>query len=171
MSRTNDVKERSIGGLKLQQVENFIDSEFKHKLDEVIIHCGTNNVENDDKEEILRNFKTLSDSFSRDTKLTFSGIIHGADKPYLNEKLTRLTHQFKNSASSKDINNNNKQFRHLNRGGLHINVAGQKQLAMNFISLIRASGHPGIRVALNLKCFDTKITLLPKVAQTWYIKA
>ena len=34
------------------------------------------------------------------------------------------------------INNDNIRFRHLNRGGLHINVAGQKQLAMTFISLI-----------------------------------
>ena len=71
----------------MQQVENFIDNELEHKLDEVIIHCGTNNIENDDDpEEILRNFKTLSDSFSRDTKLTFSGIIRRADKLYLNEK-------------------------------------------------------------------------------------
>ena len=40
----------------MQQVETFIDSELEHKLDEVVIHCGTNNVENDDEEEILRNF-------------------------------------------------------------------------------------------------------------------
>ena len=74
----------------MQQVENFINGEPEHKLDEVIIHCGTNNVENDDEEEILRNFKTLSDRFSRDTKLTFSGIIHRADKPYLNEKIDKI---------------------------------------------------------------------------------
>ena len=40
----------------MQQVENFIDSELEHKLDEVVIHRGTNNIENDDEEEILRNF-------------------------------------------------------------------------------------------------------------------
>ena len=35
------------------------------------------------------------------------------------------------------INIDNKK--HLNRDGLNINMAGQKQLAMNFISRIRAS--------------------------------
>ena len=74
----------------MQQVENFIDSELEHKLDEVIIRCVTNNVENDDEEEILRNFKTLSDSSSRDAKLTFSGIIRRADEPYLNEKIDKI---------------------------------------------------------------------------------
>ena len=74
----------------MQQVENFIDSELEHKLDGVIIHCGTNTVENDDEEENLRNFKILSDSFSRDTKLTFSGIIRRADKPYLNGKIDKI---------------------------------------------------------------------------------
>ena len=56
----------------------------------MIIHYGTNNIENDDEEEILRNFKTLSGSFCRDTKLTFSGIIRRADKPYLNEKFDKI---------------------------------------------------------------------------------
>ena len=74
----------------MQQSENFIDSELEHKLDEEIIHCGTNSVENDDEEEILRNFKTLSDSFSRDNKLNFSGIIRRAYKPCLNGKIDKI---------------------------------------------------------------------------------
>ena len=74
----------------MQQVGTFLDSKFKHKLDEVIIHCGTNNIESYDKKEILRNFKTLSDIFSRDTKLTFFGIIRRADKHYLNERIDKI---------------------------------------------------------------------------------
>ena len=127
----------------MQQIENFIDTELEHKLDEMIIHCGTNNIENDDEEEIVRNFKTLSDSFSGDTKLTFSGIIRRVDKRYLNEKIDKINASGQKLCLMKGhdfINNNNIRFRHLNRGGLHINVAGQKQLATNFISLIRASG-------------------------------
>ena len=145
MSRTNDVKVRSIERLKVQQVETHIDSEREHKLDEMVIHCRTNNVENDDEEEIFRNFKTLGDSFSRDTELNFSGYIRGADKRYLNEKIDidKISTSVQKVCFMKGndfINNDNVRFRHLNRGGLQINVAGQKQLAMNFISLIRASG-------------------------------
>ena len=54
----------------MQKVEDFIDSELEHELVEAIIRCGTDNAVNDDDEEILTNFKNLSDSSSRDTKLT-----------------------------------------------------------------------------------------------------
>ena len=145
LSKTNDVKVRSIGGLKMQQVENFIDSELEHKLDEVISHCGTNNVENDDEEEILRNFKTLSDSFSRDTKLTFSGIIPGADKPYLNEKVDKINTSIQKLCLMKGhdfINNNNMRFRHLTL--FHMGGGGDSALLqiVFFITSVRDAAEP-----------------------------
>ena len=121
----------------------------------MIIHCGTNNVENDDEEEVLRNFKTLSDSFSRDTTLTFSGIICRADKPYLNEKIDKINTSIQKLCLMDGpdfINNDNIQFR-------------QKTVSREFYFT-----HPSIWVALNLKGVDTKITLMPKVTQTMYTK-
>ena len=56
----------------MQQVENFVDSELEHKLDEVIIHCGTNNVENDDEQAIL--FSSVQFSSVQFSSVQFSSV-------------------------------------------------------------------------------------------------
>ena len=143
MTRTHDVKVRSQGGLKLEQMENLLRQEIKYNPDEVIAHVGVNNIEFESEEDILDKFANISDSFYDMTKLTFSGIIRRSDKPFLNQKIDSINCQLEKMCLNKGhdfIDNNNVKFGHLNRGGLHINPTGQKRLAMNFITQIKSSG-------------------------------
>ena len=63
MSRTHDVKVRSQGVLKLEQLENLLRQEIKYNSDEVIAHVGVNNVEFESEEDIIDKFANISDSF------------------------------------------------------------------------------------------------------------
>ena len=56
MSRTHDVKVRSQGGLKLEQLENLLRPEIKYNPDEEIAHVGVNNIEHESEEDILDKF-------------------------------------------------------------------------------------------------------------------
>ena len=143
MTRTHDIKVRSEGDLKLEQMENLLRQEIKYNPDEVIAHVGVNNIEFESEEDILDKFANISDSFYDMTKLTFSGIIRRSDKPFLNQKIDSINCQLEKMCLNKGhdfIDNNNIKFGHLNRGGLHINPTGQKRLAMNFITQIKLSG-------------------------------
>ena len=143
MTRTHDVKVRSQGGLKLEQLGNVLRQEIKYNPEEVIAHVGVNNIEFDSEEDILDKFANISDSYYDMTKLTFSKIIRRSDKPFLNQKIDSINCQLEKMCLNKGhdfIDNNNIKFDHLNRGGLHINPTGQKRLAMNFITQIKSSG-------------------------------
>ena len=82
MTRTHNIKVRSQGGLKLEQLENLLRQEIKYNPDEVIAHVEVNNIEFESEEDILDKFANISDSFYDMTKLTFSGIIRRSDKPF-----------------------------------------------------------------------------------------
>ena len=56
MSSKNDIKVRSQGGLKVQRLFDILDEEIQHKPEEVIVHVGVNNIENDNVEELIENF-------------------------------------------------------------------------------------------------------------------
>ena len=142
MFRTHDVKVRSQGGLKLEQLENLLRQEIKYNTDEAIAHAGVNNIEFESEENILDKFANISDKFYDMTKLTFSGIIRRSDKPFLNQKIDSINCQLEKICLNKGhdfIDNNNATCGHLNRGGLHINPTGQKRLAKNFITQVKSS--------------------------------
>ena len=143
MSSNNDINVRLQRGLKVQRLFDILDEEIQHNPEEVIVHVGVNNIENDNVEELIENFNEISNVHADRFKITFSGIIRRSDKPELNTKIDMLNAELKSLSLNKGrdfIDNNNVKFGHLNRGGLHVNQNGQKRLAMNFMEQIKASG-------------------------------
>ena len=60
MSSKNGIKVRSQGGLKVQRLLDILDEEIQHNPEEVIVHAGINNIENDNVEELIENFNEIS---------------------------------------------------------------------------------------------------------------
>ena len=50
MSSKNDIMVRSQEGLKVQRLFDILDEEMQHNPEEVIVHVGVNNIENDNVE-------------------------------------------------------------------------------------------------------------------------
>ena len=88
----------------------------------------------------MNKFRTLSESI-KESHVAFSGILRKSDKPELNQKITRINSLLKNLCLDNGldfIDNNNVNFKHLGRDGLHINKDGQCRLALNFINYIKS---------------------------------
>ena len=64
MSSKNDIKVRSQGGLRVQRLFDILDEEIQHKPEEVIVHVGVNNIENDNVEELIENFNEISNVYA-----------------------------------------------------------------------------------------------------------
>ena len=77
MSSKNDIKV----GSQVQRPFDTLDEEMQHKLEEVIVHVGVNDIENDNMEELIENFNEISNVYADRFKITFSEIICRSDKP------------------------------------------------------------------------------------------
>ena len=95
MSSKNDIKVRSQGGLKVQRLFDILDEEIQHNPEEVIVHVGVNNIENDNVEELIENFNEISNVYADRFKIIFSGIMRRSDKPELNTKIDMLNAELK----------------------------------------------------------------------------
>ena len=62
MSSKNDIKVRSEGGDEVQRLFDFLDEELNSE--EVIVHAGVNNIENDNVEELIENFDEISNVYA-----------------------------------------------------------------------------------------------------------
>ena len=109
MSSKNDIKVRSQEGLKVQRLFEILDEEIQHKPEEVIVHVGVNNIENDNVEELIENFNEISKVYADRFKITFSGIIRRSDKRELNIKIDTLNVELKSLSLNKghDFSDNN----------------------------------------------------------------
>ena len=101
MSSKNDIKVRSQGGLKVQRLFDILDEKIQHNTEEVIVHAGINNIENDNVEELIENFNEISNVYADRFKITFSGIIRRSDKPELNTKIDKLNAELKSLSLNK----------------------------------------------------------------------
>ena len=131
---------RSKGGLKVEQVTNRYGELLNEDFDEIIIHVGVNNTEHESEESVMNKFRTLSESI-KESHVAFSGILRRSDKPELNQKITCINSLLKNLCLDNGldfIDNDNVNFKHLGRDGLHINKDGQRRLAINFINHIKS---------------------------------
>ena len=76
----------------------------------------------------------------KNSHVVFSGILRRFSKPELNQKITSINSFLRNLCLAKGldfIDNDNVNFKHLGRDGLHINKDGQHRLALNFINHIK----------------------------------
>ena len=137
ISRTNTVKMRPHPGATTVDICDCIKPELRHKPDVIIIHCGTNDIENEINtvKKIKKLVKEIDEYDKQNPpKVVISSLIKRYDQDFnddianINEKLQR----FCNSKGLSFIDNNNIDRTCLNKGKLHLNRRGSSYLANNF---------------------------------------
>ena len=137
ISISNTVKMRPHPGTTTVDICDYIKPELCHKPDVIIIHCGTNYIENEINtvKKIKKLVKEI-DEFDKQNppKVVISSLIKRYDQDFnddivnINEKLQR----FCNSKGLSFIDNNNIDRTCLNKGKLHLNRRGLSYFANNF---------------------------------------
>ena len=126
ISRTNTVKMRPHPGATTADIYDYIKPELRHKPDIIMIHCGTNDIENEINtvKEIKKLVKEIDEYDKQNPpKVVISSLIKRYDKDFnddianISEKLQR----FCNGKGLSFIDNNNIDRSCLNKGKLHLN--------------------------------------------------
>ena len=116
---------------------DYIKPELRHKPDVIIIHCGTNDIENEiNTVKKIKKLVKETDEYDKQNppKVVISSLIKRYDKDFndniadIKEKLQR----FCNSKGFSFIENNNIDRSCLNKGMLHLNRRRSSYLANNF---------------------------------------
>ena len=143
ISRSNTVKMRPHPGATTVDICDYIKPELRHKPDVIIIHCGTNDIENEINtvKKIKKLVKEIDEYDKQNPpKVVISSLIKIYDQDFnddivnINDKLQR----FCNSKGLSFIDNNNIDRSYLNKGKLHLNRRGSSCLANNFKKFVRS---------------------------------
>ena len=134
MSRDKHVKVNSFSGANIEDMEDFLTPIILRKPDEIILHVGTNNLQNDSPGMIASNILKLAQKIEN----------HGIRSAILlitfrNDDLwekAKVVNSILLSESSNVIEHTNITGSHLNQSNLHLNRRGTATLASNFISYI-----------------------------------
>ena len=146
LSRRRRIKCKTLPGAKIEDV---FDSVFHfardQQPDEIVIHLGTNNVAQDEKDEIVAKLISLADQITERTSakaITLSTIIHRARETDeesskvndVNKAVKLLAYQRRWSVIDND---NIAPGLHLAVDGVHLNEYGVRALAQNIIAHLR----------------------------------
>ena len=150
LSRSAQVKNFSVGGRKIEQVQEDI---IKHgadisEADSLILHVGTNNLTKDSVGEIRTKVHQLCDTVKahapRHCEIALSSVIMRRDDPTLTSKVEQVNQIL---SSICDANRwtyiNNHAVQDLTRDNLHPNDKGLSFLARNFQDFLRCA-HPSL---------------------------
>ena len=148
-----EVELNILGGATLTQLRQKLGDILKNKRPQfVVIHCGTNDLENESMDNLKANYNTIiSDAlfYTQGTKVILSGIIYRLDKPYLNDRIDSVNSFLKSIQTETVLSvDHNATIRNLhgvlNRGGLHMKTCGTRIVSSNIALLMRSEGkdHP-----------------------------
>ena len=118
-------------------MKSYVISVVEQKLDNIILHTGTNDLKTiDTPEEITMGILNLAMTCKTDTNSVFiSGIVPRSDK--LNEKASKVNSILRHECNVRNIcfiNNKHISPRfHCNRSGLHLYYCGAKKLQENLL--------------------------------------
>ena len=150
-----EVELNILGGATLTQLRQKLGDILKDKRPQfVVIHCGTNDLENESMDNLKANYNTtISDVlfYTQGTKVILSGIIHRLDRPHLNDRIDTVN-SFLKSIQTETVLfiDHNATIRNLhgvlNTGGLHMKTCGTRIVASNIALLMRSEGKDQIQL-------------------------
>ena len=134
--RDTNVHVKTFPGATVEDMQSYIKPTVNTKPDEVIVHCGTNDLRNEEAEQIARKIiRIAKDVQLNGIKATVSALITRADSPDLEDKrmaVNRVLREMLRETGIGLINHDNIIERHLNRWGLHLNPYGADMITKNY---------------------------------------
>ena len=137
LSDSHKVVVKHFSGATTEDMDDYLKPILRKRPDNLILHCGTNDLKSLVPTEICEAIKSLAqkiESTSPNTTISLSAIITRKDSElstnisHVNNSLQQLCHI--NHWSYIDHRNIKKN--HLNRGGLHLNMSGNEIFSNNF---------------------------------------
>ena len=132
---------KTFAGAKIEDIYDYAKPTMRYNPDVVILHCGTNNLNDDKAPNVTADdiIKLASNLKTDENDIMISGITLRNDKHQ--EKVQRVNDYLKIKSANygiKYIDNSNLNRTHLNPKGIHLNLKGSEALAANFISAINS---------------------------------
>ena len=128
---------KTFPGATSEDMKSYIEPTLKSKPDEMILHCGTNDLRYEDPQEIAQKIAEIAQEIeARGQKATVSGLIRRTDSPELEAKRRQVNVLLLEKLRGSHINfiNHDKlNPAHLNKWGIHLNQYGTKVITENFI--------------------------------------
>ena len=140
-NKESKVVVKTFPGAKTSCMEHYMIPTLDQKPDVVILHCGTNDLKNQQPEEVCKNIVNLGKEISRkseNTSVVISGIVPRGDD--LNENVVKVNEFLEIACNDCNIgfidNSNIDNQRHLNNSRLHLNVHGTLELEKNLRNVV-----------------------------------
>ena len=130
------VQSRCFRGATVEDMEAYVLPTMRSDPDEIIVHVGTNDLQNKSGRQVAESVVDLAENISQNSKskVTISSIIHRSDKPELSNKVNEANKLLKTFTTSRNwgyIDNSRIGNNLLNKSGLHLNERGSTALAKN----------------------------------------
>ncbi|XP_028415956.1 uncharacterized protein LOC114539518 [Dendronephthya gigantea] len=136
------IQVKTFPGAKIADMEHYVQPTLRTKPNTIILHVGTNDIQNKKPEELAAEAKALCQGIVKRNptcEIAISEIVKRQD-PMLNTKIHETNKLLSNLCEESNwyfIDHSNINTRHLNGSGLHLNRQGTALLAKNYINFFK----------------------------------
>eukprot|EP00794_Sanderia_malayensis_P006564 gene6564-7305_t len=134
---------KTFPGATSEDMSSYLKPTLKSSPDEIILHCGTNDLRYEEPKEIAERIIGIAKEIeSHGQKATVSGLIRRTDSPEMETKrraVNVLLGEMLRESRTRFITHENVNPVHLNRWGLHLNQYGSKVITENFTRYLTQS--------------------------------
>ena len=131
----------------------------QRKVETVVIHAGINNVESDSYHSITKDITEGINNIHKNspsTNIVLSSLVHRLDKPWLNFRIDAINAFLRTLEDDTVVYaEHNDTFRNLprilQRDGLHLRVAGVRQIATNIMKARNKSTYPPLSKTISTR--------------------
>ena len=131
---------KSFPGATVDHMRHYIEPTISTNPDGIILHCGTNNLRNEEPVDIANKIIDLAMTSKRRVRdVAISSLVIRSDSEELDakrQKVNAILERALRDLPLHFINHDNIEEKHLDKWGLHLNFSGTNMMAGNFIDFL-----------------------------------
>ena len=136
---SHEVNLKTFGGAKIEDMQYYVEPALNSKPESMILHCGTNNLRNDNAESLANKIIALAVKIKeRVPNVAVSAIVLRTDleMEYKRKRVNFLVEVGLQDYNIDFISQDNIRHEHLDRWGLHLNFYGTNVLSGNLVNFV-----------------------------------